>query len=304
MTPEPRRDDGEDGEHRPAEIAQVLGETALEPGRERGAAGRVRQHGRRRQDEAGQIVLVEIRRERAAVLAERAEELHPQRIARDRGGHRDPGAGADGDVADPAGYRARPGYGQHHGDDHRGHGRVQQQFLGDEQLGGRQQAKPDAAARRGPPAGAAAPGHQPQRGVDDQRREDRELKIVVARRRLDQRRGEPVDKPGKAGGGGAGVPPARRGEHADRGSGESQRHEHGQAGLRAGQQRQRREEDAGQRHGRVPHQADSLRGVHPGGDQRGQPQVRDGGGVIPEEPGELVGVVRVARHDPRRRVPP
>jgi hypothetical protein len=255
-------------------------------------------------DEAGQIVLVEIRRERAAVLAERAEELHPQRIARDRGGHRDPGACAGDDVADPAGYRGRPGYGQHHGDDHCGHGRVEQQFLGDEQLGGRQQAKPDAAARRGPPASAAAPGQQPHRGVDDQRRQDRELKIVVARRRLDQRRRKPVDKPGQAGRGGAGVPPARRGEHADRGSGESQRHEHRQAGLRACQQRQRREEDAGERHGRVPHEADPLRGVHPGGDQRGQPQVRDGGGVIPEEPGELIGVVRVARHDPRCRVPP
>ena len=173
----------EGGEHRPAEIAQVLGQTALEPGRERGAAGRVRQHGGRRLDEAGQVVLVVVGRERAAALAERAEELHPQRIARDRSGHRDPGADADRDVPDPAGYRGRPGCGHHHGEDHRGHGRVKQQFLGDEELGGRQQAEPDAAAGRGPPAGAAAPGRQPQRGVDDQRREDRELQIVVARRR-------------------------------------------------------------------------------------------------------------------------
>jgi hypothetical protein len=47
-----------------------------------------------------------------------------------------------------------------------------------------------------------------------------------------------------------------------------------------------------------------TRCVHSLGDQGGQPEMSDGRGVVPEVPGKLVSVVRVARDEARRGIPP
>ena len=56
-----------------------------------------------------------------------------------------------------------------------GQDRVDQHFLADEHLGGRQQAEPGAGPDR-----PAAAGDEPQQRVDDQRRQHREHQVVVA----------------------------------------------------------------------------------------------------------------------------
>ena len=213
-----------------------------------------------------------------------------------------PTPAATASPAAPAGQPqrlARPGRGQYGGQQQPGQGRGQQQFVGGEQLRGGQQAEPGTI----PPRRGRAQG-KPQPGVDDQRRQHRELDVVVADGGLEQRRGEPVDGPGKRGPAGAGLPAAQHHEHAGRRAREPGREEHGEAGLRAEQQRDRGEEDARQQHRGVPHQVDPGGRVHRRGDQRGQAAVRNRGRVVAQEPGEQVGVVRVPGHVARGQVGP
>jgi hypothetical protein len=238
------------------------------------------------------------------VLPDRAEELLPQRVAGARRDHARGRGGAGQHGTGPGRHGARPADGEHREQDRGGDDGVEQQFLGEEDLGRREQAKPGAAPGGTPPAREAAPRRQPQDGVGDQRRQHRELQVVVALRGLDQGRRESVDQPAGGGRGRARGPAAEHGEHGQRGPGEAERHQHRQAGLRPGQQRQRCEQHAGQQHRRVPHQVDALRRVHPRGYEGGQPQVRGGRRVVPEVPCELVAVVGIGGDDAGRGVPP
>ena len=122
--------------------------------------------------------------------------------------------------------------------------------------------------------------------------------------RVHQGRGEAVDRRAERRAGHADLPAPQHGEHGRGRPGEADGQQHGQADLRPEQQRHRRQQDPGQQQGRVPHEVHALRRVHGRGDQGRQMEVRDGRGVVAEEPGELVGVVGVARDRPRHRVPP
>ncbi len=334
--PERDRDGGQRHDQRPAEIGQVLRRPALVPGGRRGAARRVEQQVARWGHERGDVVLEEVGQERAAALGQRAEELHPQRVAaqqqRDPG--RDPEPGRHG--PEPADRSARLPGGEHRDQQHPGDPGEQQQFLRGEQLRRDQQAQPEAGAqclprgatpqtppraparlpfplhgrppagRRGwhrlPPPTSPSPSDsaspftqaQAQQRIDDQRRQDGQLEVVVTDRRVQQGRGEAVDRAGQGGGAEAHLPAPQHVEQAGRGPGEAHGGQQGQGGLRPERQRHRREQHPGQQQEGVPHHVDALRRVHGRGDQRGQAQVRHGGGVVAEEPGEQVGVVRVA----------
>jgi hypothetical protein len=175
---------------------------------------------RRGHDEGRQVVLEVVQHERAAVLAQRAEELHPQRVAGDHRGHAR-GHGQPGRHPPGRGrHRARAAGREHRDEQEPGDGRGGQDLLGDEQLRRHQQAQPQAAAH-----GAGTARRQPQDEVDHQRRQHGELQVVVADGGVQHRRGEPVDRAAERRGRRADVPAPQHGEHGQRGPGEPGRHE-------------------------------------------------------------------------------
>jgi hypothetical protein len=89
---------------------------------------------RRGDHEGRQVVLEIVQLERAAVLAQRAEELHPQRVAGDHSGHPRRRGQAGRHPPGRGRHRARAA-GREHRDEHEpGDGRDGEDFLGDEQL--------------------------------------------------------------------------------------------------------------------------------------------------------------------------
>ena len=239
--------------------------------------------------EGGGPVPVVIPVPRAAVLGQRAVELHPERVSADHQRHRGCGRQARHAAANTPGDSARVHHG-HHDDQHAGReDGVDQQFFPDEELRGDQHAQPDAGLD-----GVTAARDDPQPGVDHQRRQHRELEMVVADRGGQHRRGEPVHGPAERGRDDPHSPAPQHPVHRGRRSGKAQREQQGQAGLRAGQQRHRGQQHARQQQGRVPHQVDAVRRVHRGGDESGQAPVRDRLRGIPDEPAEQVDVGDVA----------
>ncbi len=245
----------------------------------------VQQHVAGRGHERRGPVPVVVRLPRAAVLGQRPVELHPQGVAadhqRDAGRHGQAGRAA----AHRPGYRVRDHHGHHHEHHDGGQGRIHQQFFPDEELRRGQQAQPDPGLD-----GVAPAGDDAQQGVDQQRRQHRELEVVVADRGRDQGRGEPVHRPAERRGADPDAPAPQHPVHRRRRSGVAQREQQGQAGLRAGQQGHRGQQHAREQQRRVPHQVDAVRRVHRGGDQGRQAPVRHRLRRIPDEPREQVDV--------------
>jgi hypothetical protein len=80
------------------------------------------------------------------VLVERAEELHPEWVSGDHGRHAGRDAQADRHRPDLARHGLGAASRDHDDEQDPGQGRAEQDLLGDQQLGGHQQAQPQAAA--------------------------------------------------------------------------------------------------------------------------------------------------------------
>ncbi len=149
-----------------------------------------------------------------------------------------------------------------------------------------------------------AAGDDAQQGVDQQRRQHRELEVVVADCRRDQGRGEPVHRPAERRGADPDAPAPQHPVHRGRRSGVAQREQQGQAGLCPGQQGHRGQQHAREQQRCVPHQVDAVRRVHRGGDQGRQAAVRHRLRRIADEPREQVDVGDVPDLHPRGGVGP
>ncbi len=160
---------------------------------------------------------------------------------------------------------------------------------------------PEPQARAHRPASA---GGDPKQRVDDQRRHRGELHVVVTLAGVDQGGREAVERAAQGGRADADPPPAQDQEQAGRRQGEAGGQGQGQADLRAGQQRDRGQQDAGQQERGVPHQVHAVRRVHRLGDQGRQPAVGDRRRAVPHEPGELVDIAQVTDLRPAGRVEP
>ena len=144
--PEPDGARGQHRDQRPAQVAEVLGQLTLVARRLGRAARGVEEHVRGRDDEPGQVVLEEVGGERAAVLVQRAEELHPQRVAGQHGQHAGRDAQAAGQGLDPARHVPGPAGGHDGQQQRRGQPRAEQDLLADEQLRGDQEAQSQTPA--------------------------------------------------------------------------------------------------------------------------------------------------------------
>ena len=297
IPPEHQRGDHQDKDQRPAQVVHVLG-GQLQGRSGFGRAGvRVKQQRIRRHDEPAEIAGQ--RGPQLAVLGQRAGELRPQRVpVEEQEHHRRDGQPGQALAGAPRHFPGAAQRERHHQDQARDH-RVDEELFPDEQLRGAQQPEPEAG-----PDAAPATGDQAGDGIDDQRRQDRELQMVMAEARRHERRGKPVDRPAERGRAETRPPPPQHPEQGGRRPREAQRQRHGQADLRAPQQRHRRQQHPWQQERRVPHQVDADWRVHRGREQRGQLPVRHSRRRVLHEPREQVHVAAVAGLHAASRIDP